>query len=128
MLHTRLTPERNPRLIVPHGRIHNNKAVSAGLFEVRAKGRDGIGRAFYCTRVDERIGRNVAAVVLGSTVGTRRVGRARRSAFGLEEAKAGGQYLTDNRVSTTAELSPGAMPLEASESSHRDLWWMTRGR
>jgi phage-related protein len=33
----------------------HTKAMGAGLFEVRAKVREGIGRAFYCTLVGERI-------------------------------------------------------------------------
>jgi phage-related protein len=39
-----------PDLGLPHTR-----AMGAGLFEVRAKGREGIGRAFYCTLIGERI-------------------------------------------------------------------------
>ena len=39
-----------PDIGMPHTR-----ALGAGLFEVRAKGREGIGRAFYCTIVGERI-------------------------------------------------------------------------
>lgn len=39
-----------PDIGMPH-----TKAMGAGLFEVRAKGREGIGRAFYCTLVGERI-------------------------------------------------------------------------
>ncbi|MHB1799915.1 MAG: type II toxin-antitoxin system RelE/ParE family toxin [Vulcanimicrobiaceae bacterium] len=35
--------EHGPSLGMPHTR-----AMGAGLFEVRAKGREGIGRAFYC--------------------------------------------------------------------------------
>jgi len=31
------------------------KAIEKGLFEIRAKGKEGIGRAFYCTRKGERI-------------------------------------------------------------------------
>ena len=31
------------------------RAMGAGLFEVRAKGREGIGRAFYCSLIGERI-------------------------------------------------------------------------
>jgi phage-related protein len=45
------TMERlGPDLGMPHTR-----AMGAGLFEVRAKGREGIGRAFYCTIVGQRI-------------------------------------------------------------------------
>lgn len=39
-----------PNLGMPHTR-----AMGAGLFEIRAKGREGIGRAFYCTVVGQRI-------------------------------------------------------------------------
>ncbi len=42
--------ERGPDLGLPHTR-----AMGGGLFEVRAKGREGIGRAFYCTLAGERI-------------------------------------------------------------------------
>ena len=42
--------EHGPDLGMPHTR-----AMGAGLFEVRAKGREGIGRAFYCTAVGRRI-------------------------------------------------------------------------
>jgi phage-related protein len=39
-----------PDLGLPHTR-----AMGGGLFEIRAKGREGIGHAFYCTAVGERI-------------------------------------------------------------------------
>ncbi|HEY8011657.1 MAG TPA: type II toxin-antitoxin system RelE/ParE family toxin [Rudaea sp.] len=42
--------EQGPDIGMPHTR-----AMGAGLFEVRAKGREGIGRAFYCTVTSERI-------------------------------------------------------------------------
>lgn len=42
--------EHGPDLGLPHTR-----AMGAGLFEIRAKGREGIGRAFYCTITSERI-------------------------------------------------------------------------
>lgn len=42
--------ELGPDIGMPHTR-----AMGGGLFEVRAKGREGIGRAFYCTWVDHRI-------------------------------------------------------------------------
>lgn len=42
--------EHGPDLGMPHTR-----AMGGGLFELRAKGREGIGRAFYCTVVDQRI-------------------------------------------------------------------------
>jgi len=42
--------EHGPDLGLPHTR-----AMGDGLFEIRAKGREGIGRAFYCTVVGQRI-------------------------------------------------------------------------
>ena len=42
--------EYGPNIGMPHTR-----AMGGGLFEMRAKGREGIGRAFYCTTVGERI-------------------------------------------------------------------------
>lgn len=39
-----------PDLGLPHTR-----AMGGGLFEIRAKGREGIGRAFYCTVIGQRI-------------------------------------------------------------------------
>ena len=42
--------EHGPDLGLPHTR-----AMGGGLFEIRAKGREGIGRAFYCTVVGQRI-------------------------------------------------------------------------
>ena len=42
--------EEGPDIGMPHTR-----AMGGGLFEVRAKGREGIGRAFYCTAVGKRI-------------------------------------------------------------------------
>lgn len=46
----RMMLEHGPDLGLPHTR-----AMGGGLFEVRAKGREGIGRAFYCTVVGQRI-------------------------------------------------------------------------
>lgn len=31
------------------------RSMGQGLFEIRAKGKEGIGRAFFCTVVDRRI-------------------------------------------------------------------------
>jgi phage-related protein len=45
-----LMSEHGPNLGLPHTR-----AMGGGLFEIRAKGREGIGRAFYCTLVGRRI-------------------------------------------------------------------------
>ncbi len=33
----------------------HTRAMGGGLFEIRAKGREGIGRAFYCTVIGQRI-------------------------------------------------------------------------
>jgi phage-related protein len=46
----RMMLEHGPDLGLPHTR-----AMGGGLFEVRAKGREGIGRAFYCTAVGQHI-------------------------------------------------------------------------
>jgi phage-related protein len=42
--------EYGPDLGMPH-----TKAMGDGLFEIRAKSVEGIGRAFYCTMVGKRI-------------------------------------------------------------------------
>ena len=42
--------EHGPNLRLPHSR-----AFGDGLFELRAKGRSGIGRAFYCFLLNRRI-------------------------------------------------------------------------
>lgn len=42
--------EHGPNLGLPHTR-----AMGDGLFEVRARGVEGIGRAFFCTLVGQRI-------------------------------------------------------------------------
>lgn len=42
--------EYGPNLGMPHTR-----ALGDGLFEVRAKSAEGIGRAFYCTTIDHHI-------------------------------------------------------------------------
>ncbi len=46
----RMMQLHGPDIGMPHTR-----AMGAGLFEIRAKGREGIGRAFYCTIVGQRI-------------------------------------------------------------------------
>ena len=45
-----LLAEHGPSLRVPHSR-----AFGDGLFELRPRGRSGIGRAFYCVLVGRRI-------------------------------------------------------------------------
>jgi phage-related protein len=47
---TDLMLEFGPDLGMPHTR-----AMSAGLFELRLKSREGIGRVFYCTLVERQI-------------------------------------------------------------------------
>ena len=42
--------EHGPSLGLPHTR-----PMGGGLFEIRAKGREGIGRVFYCATVGQRI-------------------------------------------------------------------------
>ena len=42
--------EHGPDLGMPHTR-----AMGGGLYEIRAKAAEGIGRALYCTRVGQRI-------------------------------------------------------------------------
>jgi phage-related protein len=45
-----LIADFGPELGMPHTR-----AMGAGLFEIRAKGREGIGRAFFCTMHKGRV-------------------------------------------------------------------------
>ncbi len=45
-------------LLEEHGadlRMPHSRSMGGGLFELRAKGRKGIGRAFYCFQVGQRI-------------------------------------------------------------------------
>lgn len=42
--------EHGPNLRLPHSRAFGN-----GLFELRPKGRAGIGRAFYCFLIGKRV-------------------------------------------------------------------------
>ena len=42
--------EHGPNLRLPHSR-----ALSGGLFELRPRGRSGIGRVFYCFLVGQRV-------------------------------------------------------------------------
>ncbi|MFZ4526490.1 MAG: type II toxin-antitoxin system RelE/ParE family toxin [Chlorobium sp.] len=39
----------------PNMRMPHSKAIGRGLFELRARGKDGIGRVFYCYMRDKRI-------------------------------------------------------------------------
>ncbi|HEX5760054.1 MAG TPA: type II toxin-antitoxin system RelE/ParE family toxin [Thermoanaerobaculia bacterium] len=39
----------------PHLRMPHSRALGAGLFELRPRGREGIGRALYCFTIDRRI-------------------------------------------------------------------------
>ena len=45
-----LLMEHGPSLRLPHSR-----ALGGGLFELRPRGRSGIGRAFYCFLVGKRV-------------------------------------------------------------------------
>ncbi|WP_374660464.1 type II toxin-antitoxin system RelE/ParE family toxin [Inhella sp.] len=45
-----LLAEHGPSLRLPHSR-----AMGEGLFELRPRGRSGIGRAFYCFLVGKRV-------------------------------------------------------------------------
>jgi len=45
-----LVPEYGPNLRLPHSR-----ALGDGLFELRPRGRSGIGRAFYCFMLGKRV-------------------------------------------------------------------------
>ena len=47
---TDLMIEFGSNLGMPH-----TKAIDSGLFELRVKGKEGIGRVFYCTKVGKRI-------------------------------------------------------------------------
>ena len=45
-------------LMEEHGadlRLPHSRALGHGLFELRCKGEEGIGRAFYCTMVERQI-------------------------------------------------------------------------
>jgi phage-related protein len=42
--------EHGPQLRLPHSR-----ALGQGLFELRPRGRSGIGRAFYCFLIGQRV-------------------------------------------------------------------------
>ena len=42
--------DHGPNLGMPH-----TKAMGQGLFEIRARGVEGIGRAFFCSQVGQRI-------------------------------------------------------------------------
>ena len=45
-----LLMDHGPNLRLPHSR-----AFGEGLFELRPRGRSGIGRAFYCFLIDKRV-------------------------------------------------------------------------
>lgn len=45
-------------LLVEHGpslRLPHSRALGDGLFELRPRGRSGVGRAFYCFVVEQRV-------------------------------------------------------------------------
>ena len=39
----------------PNLRMPRSRAIGGGLFELRPRGREGIGRAFYCFAVGQRV-------------------------------------------------------------------------
>lgn len=39
----------------PHLRMPHSRAMGDGLFELRPRGKEGLGRVFYCFAVDQRI-------------------------------------------------------------------------
>lgn len=43
------------KIVGPNLGMPYTRAMGSGLFEIRAKGREGIGRAFYCTVVENKI-------------------------------------------------------------------------
>lgn len=47
---TELVMEFGPQIRMPHSR-----AMGAGLFEMRPKGKEGAGRVFYCFIIDQRV-------------------------------------------------------------------------
>lgn len=47
---TELVMEFGPQIRMPHSR-----AMGAGLFEMRPKGKEGTGRVFYCFIIDQRV-------------------------------------------------------------------------
>lgn len=47
---TDLMQQHGANLQMPHSR-----AMGSGLFELRPKGKEGIGRVFYCTQINQRI-------------------------------------------------------------------------
>lgn len=45
-------------LLVEHGpslRLPHSRALGEGLFELRPRGRSGVGRAFYCFLIEQRV-------------------------------------------------------------------------
>ena len=49
---------RMVELLIEHGpnlRLPHSRALGRGLFELRPRGRSGIGRAFYCFLVGQRV-------------------------------------------------------------------------
>lgn len=43
------------RVFGPNLGMPFTRSMGQGLFEIRAKGKEGIGRAFFCTMVDQKI-------------------------------------------------------------------------
>lgn len=52
------TTARIVELLIEHGpnlRLPHSRAFGGGLFELRPRGKSGIGRAFYCFLVGQRV-------------------------------------------------------------------------
>lgn len=47
---TEIIEEFGPMLGLPY-----TKSLGEGLFEIRAKGKEGIGRSFFCTLIDQEV-------------------------------------------------------------------------
>lgn len=68
-----LLMEYGPQLRMPH-----SKAFGSGLFELRPKGRSGIGRAFYCFLIGSRVVILHAFVKKSQQTPDREIKRARK--------------------------------------------------
>jgi len=62
----------------PHLRMPHSRAIGAGLFELRCRGREGIGRAFYCHVAGQHVIRLHAFVKKTQTIPERDLAIARK--------------------------------------------------
>lgn len=77
-----LLMESGPAVPMPHSR-----AMGGGLFELRARGREGIGRALYCFRSGQRIVILCAFIKTTRTTPRRLLDLARRRMAMLDERR-----------------------------------------